>query len=80
MQGQERWSTKITMREAYLAMREFALTFYRVGGEREKEVEFFANFIAGDPATDFIDPALEDDWFDAVEKVLIDDANQGRTG
>jgi len=66
--AEQRWSERITMREAYLATVEFAWTYYRVGGEQEKEVEFFAGHISGDPAT-FLDPALEDDWFDAVAKV-----------
>ncbi len=75
MSEPDRWSAKITMREAYLAMVEFAWAFYRIGGEQEKEIEFFAAHISGDPGTDFMDPALEDDWFQAVEKVLRDNAH-----
>ena len=62
------WAEKITMREAYLAMVAFVWNYYRVGGETEKEVEFMAGHISGDPAS-FPDPALENDWFESVAKV-----------
>ena len=64
----QRWSDTITMREAYLAMIEFLLTYYRVGGESEKGVEFLIGHIASDPA-EFMDPAHENEWFEAIEKV-----------
>ena len=48
-------------------MLEFVWTYYRVGGEREKEVEFMAGHISFDPDK-FIDPALEIEWFEAVSK------------
>jgi len=63
-----RWSETITMREAYLTMVEFIWNYYRVGGETEKEVEFMAGHISADPAS-FFDPALEEDWFEALAKV-----------
>jgi hypothetical protein len=72
----ERWSDTITMREAYLAMIEFAWTYYRVGGEKEDQIEFFASHIAtflpagsdGSPPV-MMDRALEKEWFEAVDKV-----------
>ncbi len=70
-----KWSDPITMREAYLTMIEFLLTYYKVGGESEKEVDFLIGHVACDPADEFMDPAHEDDWFEAVEKVRGRDAH-----
>lgn len=67
-QYRERWSETITTGEAYLAMLEFARIYYRVGGETEKEVEFFINHISETPPN-FADPALESEWFEAIDKV-----------
>ena len=60
-----RWSDTITLREAYRAMLEFGWTYYRVGGEVEKEVEFFLGHI--ESGLD-LDPALAEEWFQAVDK------------
>ena len=62
----ERWSEKISVREAYEAMLELGWHYYRVGGEAEKEAEFFLGHIS---AGLDLDPALEAEWFEAVKKV-----------
>ncbi|WP_213982451.1 hypothetical protein [Sphingomonas sp. dw_22] len=64
----DRWSETITVGQAYVAMLEFIQTYYRVGGEAEKEVEFMLGHISETPP-DFIDPALEIEWFQAIDKV-----------
>jgi hypothetical protein len=62
-----RWSEKITLREAYLAMLEFGWRYWKVGGETEDQVEFFLGHISQDP-DNFLDRALESEWFEAVDK------------
>jgi hypothetical protein len=62
---ESRWSEMITLREAYIAMLEFGWTYYRVGGETEKEVEFFLSHIG---AGLDLDRALKEEWFEAVDK------------
>jgi len=65
---QQRWSETLSAGEAYLAMIEFARTYFRVGGEAEKEIEFFINHVSETPPN-FMDPALEIEWFEAIDKV-----------
>ena len=60
-----RWSETISLRQAYVAMVEFGWTYFRVGGEAEKEVEFFLSHIQA--GLDF-DQTLQNEWFEAVDK------------
>jgi hypothetical protein len=46
-------------------MLEFGWNYFRVGGETEKEVEFFLSHIGA--GLDY-DPALRKEWFEAVDK------------
>ncbi len=64
----KRWSETITLGEAYNAMLQFISNYYRVGGEAEKEVEFMLDHLSQTPP-DFMDAALETEWFEAVDKV-----------
>ena len=63
-----RWSETITLRQAYHAMLEFGWTYFRVGGESEEGVEFLLSHIGA--GLDF-DPALRNEWFEAVDRAKV---------
>ena len=63
-----RWSETITVEQAYRAVQELVLIYWRTGLESEDEIASFGSALNGDPA-------LENDWLEAVEKVRQHDAH-----